>query len=203
MGKQPDGKEMLPYNAGMKGLKGSVDEGGVRVPFFVRWDGHIKPGRDVDRIAAHIDVLPTFAMLAAAQSPAEQVEGRSLLPLLENERAEWADRYLFTHQGRWPTGADPDQFQWKNFAVRNQRFRFVNNTQLYDMQADPGQTTNVIHKHADVVQQMQTAYDHWWKQTRPLMVNEDVPLSPTRPYHVLYDQQRQAEGIPAWVPPAL
>ena len=84
LGESAAGKPMLPFNAGMKGLKGSTDEGGVRVPFFVRWDGRIEPGVDHDRIAAHIDVFPTLAGLAGARQPAAQVEGRSLLPLFED-----------------------------------------------------------------------------------------------------------------------
>ena len=52
------------YNAGQKGLKGGVDEGGVRVPFFVRWHKKIKAGNNVKKIAAHIDIFPTFADLA-------------------------------------------------------------------------------------------------------------------------------------------
>jgi len=203
VGGQADGTEMRMFNAGMKGLKGSADEGGVRVPFFVRWDGHLEPGRDINRIAAHIDLLPTLAALAGAEQPVDQVEGRSLLPLLQKPDADWADRYLYTHQGRWKTGAEPNDFQWKNFAVRNQRFRFVNNNQLYDMQKDLGQTTNVIDQHADVVKEMRAAYDIWWQETRPLMVNEGVPMSPVRPFHVLFKKQTAAGGIPAWKAPAL
>jgi arylsulfatase len=200
MGHLPDGTPMLPYNAGMKGLKGSSDEGGVRVPFFVRWDGRIKAGRDIDRIAAHIDVFPTIATLAGADIPSSQVEGRNLLPLLEGARADWSDRFLFTHQGRWKTGENPDDYQWKNFAVRNQQFRFVNNNSLYDMQKDPGQTTNIIEQHPELVAQMRAAYEAFWRETRPLMVNEDVPMSPTRPFHELYRQQMAAGGIPDWNP---
>ena len=69
LGKLADGTKLFPYNADMKGLKGSADEGGVRVPFFVRWDGRVQPGRDVNRIAAHIDILPTLATLAKAKQP--------------------------------------------------------------------------------------------------------------------------------------
>ncbi|QDU98407.1 arylsulfatase [Lignipirellula cremea] len=203
LGATADGEKLMPYNAGMKGLKGSSDEGGVRVPFFVHWDGHLGPAHDIDTIAAHIDLFPTLVALAGAKEPAGQVEGRSLLPLLENPQADWQDRFLFTHQGRWPTGADPDKFQWQKFAVRNQRFRFVNNTDLYDMQADPGQTTNVIDQHPQLVEEMRKAYDAWWKGTRPLMVNEDAPMSPTKPFHVLYEKQLQNGGIPDWQPPKL
>lgn len=203
MGTLPDGTKMFPYNADMKGLKGSPDEGGVRVPFFIRWDGNIKPGQDVDRIAAHIDVFPTLAALAGAKLPEGQVGGRSLLPLVENPQAEWADRFLYTHCGRWKTGADPNKFQWQKFAIRNQRFRLVNNDALYDMQNDPGQTKNVIEEHPELVKEMRAAYDDWWKKTRPLMVNEDAPMSPTRPFHVLYEKQVKSGGIPQWTPPEL
>jgi len=203
MGKLPDGTPMYPYNADMKGLKGSSDEGGCRVPFFVRWDGHVAAGQDVDRIAAHIDVFPTIATLAGARLPEGQVEGRSLLPLLENPQVDWSDRYLFTHKGRWKTGENPDKYQWNGFAVRNQQYRFVDNHALYDMQQDPGQTKNIIDAHPDVVDTMRKEYDAWWKATRPLMVNEDAPMSPTRPFHEAYRQQQADGGIPAWIPPQL
>jgi len=203
LGTAPDGEELFAYNAGMKGLKGSPDEGGVRVPFFVRWQGRITPGREVDRIAAHIDLLPTLAALAGAKPPENQVEGRNLLPWIEDADARWPDRFLFTHVGRWKPGAEPDEHQWSRFAVRNQRFRLVGKTMLYDMEKDPAQTTNVIEKHPDVARDMLSAYDQWWKKTRPLMVNEDVPMSPTRPFHVLYEKQRKTGGIPDWKPAGL
>lgn len=200
LGQDSDGKDIMPYNSDMRGLKGSPDEGGVRVPFFVRWDGHWKPGRDIDRIAADIDVFPTITAIAGAELPAGQVEGRSLLPLLEDAQTSWTDRNLYTHVGRWATGKEPNDFQWKNFSVRNQRFRFVNNTELFDMEADPGQTKNVIEQHPDVVNEIRAAYDKWWKVTRPMMVNESAAMSPTRPFHELYNAQLADGGIPEWKP---
>jgi len=198
MGKLPDGTEMRPYNAGMRGLKGSTDEGGVRVPFFVRWDGHWPAGRDVDRIAGDIDIFPTLAAIAGASLPNRQVEGRNLVPLLDDPSATWPDRFLFTHVGRWPTGEEPDQYQWKNFSVRNQRFRLVNNHELFDMEADPGQTRNVLEHHSDIVAEMRLAYEAWWKETRPMMINETAPMSKTRPFHELYEAQLKQTGIPEW-----
>jgi arylsulfatase A-like enzyme len=203
LGQAADGTPLLPYNAGMRGLKGSPDEGGVRVPFMVRWDGHIAPGRNIDRIAAHIDLLPTLAALAGAKSPEHQVEGRDLLPLIEGTANDWPDRFLFTHVGRWKTGDEPDRWQWKNFSIRNQRFRLVNETELFDMEHDPGQKANVIDQHPEVVAAMRVAYDRFWKEARPLMVNETAPMSPTRPFHELYRQQMQATGIPRWQTPEL
>ncbi len=201
IGTGEDGEKLFPYNAGMKGQKGSSDEGGCRVPFFVRWDGEVKPGQDVDTVAAHIDLLPTLASLAGAALPKDQVEGRDLLPLIEEPGRNWQDRYLFTHKGRWKTGANPDDHQWSGFAVRNQQYRFVDNNALYDMKQDPSQELNIIDDHPQIVKQMRAVYDSWWQETRPLMVNESAPMSPVRPFHVLFEQQMSDGGIPDWQAP--
>lgn len=202
VGKAADGSKMMAYNSEMKGQKGSADEGGVRVPFFMRWDGKIKTG-EVDRIAAHIDLLPTLVDLAGGKLPDGQVEGRSLLPLVADPKSEWADRYLFTHVARWKTGADPDASKWGKFAVRNQRFRMVGEKNLYDMEKDPSQKQNVIDQHPQVVKEMRAAYEKFWSETKPLMVNESAPMSPVKPFHVLYEKQVENGGIPKWVPPSL
>jgi len=197
------------YNGGMKGLKNSNDEGGSRVPFFVRWPGRIEAGRDVDTLAAHIDILPTLAALAGAPIPEKQVEGRSLLPLLQTDASvDWADRCIFNHICRWKTGANPDDFKDVHFSARNQRYRLVGpkragQPELYDMVEDPGQKTNVAEKHPEVVKAMLDAYHQYWKEARPLMVNEDAPMSPVRPYHVAYAAQLENGGIPEWQEPAL
>ena len=86
--------------------------------------------------------------------------------------------------------------------MRNQRFRLVDKN-LYDMAKDPNQTTDVADKHPEMVKTMRDAYDKFWKEARPLMVNEKAPMSPTRPFHVLYAKQLEAGGIPDWQPPKL
>ncbi len=189
------------FNAGQKGLKGSVDEGGVRVPFFVRWDGRYAP-RDISRVSAHIDILPTLAAVAGAKLPPNQVEGRSLLPLLLGQKIRIPDRYLFSQKARWPTGSEPNKHQWNNFAVRNDRYRLVGQ-QLFDLLADPGQKTDVAARHPGVVKEMRSAYDKFWKEARPLMVNEQAPMSKTRPFHVWFKEQMEQGGIPPWSPPGL
>ena len=203
LGTSKEGKPMLGFNAGMKGAKGSSDEGGVRVPFFVRWPGKFGAGKAVQRICAHIDLLPTLADIAGIeQLPKGQVEGRSLVPLLKNPKTKWKDRYLFTQGARWKTGSEPTDHMWKRFAVRNERFRLVENS-LYDMKKDPSQKTDVASEHPEVVKAMRAAYEKFWKETRPLMVNEDVPMSPTRPFHVLHAKQLKEGGIPEWKAPKL
>ena len=175
--------------------------------------GRSQAGRDICHLAAHIDILPTLAALAGAALPEKQVEGRSLLPLLEGKAADWSDRFIFNNICRWPLGADPDKFKDVNFSVRNQRFRYVGPkagrrgaktpAQLFDMEADPGQTTDVLAQHPEVAQRMRAAYEEYWQKARPLMVNENDPLSPIRPYWEWYERQRETIGIPDWKAPAL
>jgi arylsulfatase len=202
---QKNGRPYELHAAGLRSAKGSPYEGGTRVPAFWRWKGVLPEGRDIDALTAHIDLFDTFAQLAGAKIPegTQPRDGRSLLPLLEQSDADWPERYLFIHKGRWPKGAEPDDHKFADCAVRGPRFRLVNNSELYDIAADPGETTNVIDRHSEVVARMRAAYDEWWSRTRPLMVNEDVPNSPTRPFWVLYEKQRETAGIPDWTPPEL
>ena len=58
-------------------------------------------------------------------------------------------------------------------------------------------------RHPEVVKQMRAAYNKFWQEARPLMVNEKAPMSRTRPFHVWYKEQMEKGGIPNWVPPAL
>ena len=177
------------YNAGMKGKKGSVDEGGTRVPCFLRWPGVLKGGTDVDRVAAHLDMLPTFAEIVGAQPrEADQLQGRSLVPLLRDPAADWQDRYLFSHRGRWAKGK-AESAKYGPFSVRSQRFRLVGRDALYDMQADPGQKTNVIARHREQADAMLAAYDRWWEGALPRMVNEDAPEEGPNTFKAMFHKQ--------------
>jgi len=184
-----NGPAASTYNGDMKGKKGSVDEGGTRVPLFIRWPGVFKTGQDIDRIARHIDLLPTLAAITGGE-PKEQdkLQGRSLVPLLKDADADWSDRYLFFHKGRWKKGG-ADDAKLKNFAVRNQRFRMIGANQLYDMQNDPGQKQNVIGEHPEVAKDMLAAYEKWWAGARPNMVNEDAPLEGPNTFKAMYWEQ--------------
>ena len=86
-----NGPNSMRFAGPFRGMKATVHEGGIRSPFFVRWPGRLLPGTVSDRIAAHIDLLPTLADAAGASVPARaNVDGRSLLPLLEGEESRLA-----------------------------------------------------------------------------------------------------------------
>ncbi len=124
------------WNGGMRGRKGSTDEGGVRSPLFVRWKGKIEAGREVEEIAGAIDLFPTLADLAGVDVEwANPTDGVSLKPLLVGVQAgSWPGRRLFSHWGG-------------RVSVRTQRFRLDDKGRLYDMYEDPGQARDVAADH--------------------------------------------------------
>ena len=68
---------------------------------------------------------------------------------------------------------------------------------------DPAEKNNVIKQHPEVAGKMLAAYDQWWAEVRPFMVNEDVPLAKERPSHAAFGKQQAEKGIPAWTAPDL
>jgi len=175
------------FNAGMREHKGTPYNGGTRVASFWRWPAGFKGGVEVDRLTAHIDVFPTFAELAGAEIKT-RIDGRSLLPLLKDPQSEWPDRFLFTHVGRWPRG-QARASKYANCAVLGSQFHLVNNTELYDVKADPGESKNVIAEHPEIVATMRRAYDQWWGEIVPALVNEDAVGPKINPFKALYWKQ--------------
>ena len=194
-----NGPSASNYNGDHKGKKGSVDEGGTRVPSFWRWPGVLKPGTDIDRITNHYDILPTFAEIAGGSpKQPEQLHGRSLVPLLHDADAPWEDRFRVFHKGRWAKG-QAAQSRDNGFAVRNQRFRLVGRNSLYDMEKDPSQEMNVIEDYPEIAKQMNEVYDTWFDGALPNMVNEDAPLTGHNTFHLMYWKQYDMEIPPVKV----
>jgi len=180
------------FNAGLRGGKNTPYQGGTRAPCFFRWPaGGIPAGMECAALSSAIDIFPTLAAITRAKlSPTaqQQVEGRSLLPLLKNPQAAWSNRTLVTHVGRWPKGQVAEA-KFKGCSIRDDQFTLVNNAELYDLKEDPGETKNVIAMHPDVVKNLRAAYEQWWQELPPLLVNEDV-LGPTiNPMKELYWKQ--------------
>ena len=149
------------YTAGLRGWKGSVYDGGIRVPCFIRWPNGFSGGRDIDRIAAAIDITPTLLSLCAVslnEGPA--FDGVTLAPLLRESPAAlpWPDRTLFF---QWHRGDIPEAF--KNSAVRNQRWKLVNGAELYDMSGDPAEERDVAPLYPEIVKELRDAYLNWFQ----------------------------------------
>ena len=134
------GGSALPLRDG----KFSTYEGGMREPCIMRWPGKIPAGRVCDKVCGTIDLLPTCARLAGAEIPADRViDGKDILPLMEGRPdASSPHEAYFYYQG--------DNLE----AVRSGKWklrRAENNPELYDLQADIGEKTNLADKHPEIV----------------------------------------------------
>jgi hypothetical protein len=143
----------------MRGNKGSPYDGGHRVPCFLRWPaGGLSGGKDVGRLTAHIDLLPTLIELCRLPSPkGVKFDGASLVPLLRDASAEWPDRVLITDSQRIE---QPEK--WRQSAVMTDRWRLINGKELYEIHADPAQKNDLSATHPEVVGKLRQAYEDWW-----------------------------------------
>ena len=153
------------FNAGMRGKKGSPYDGGHRVPCFLHWPagGFDKPVT-VDRLAAHLDWLPTLIDLCALRLPKPIVfDGVSLKPLLAGPRTPQPERTLIlgTPQNQAGPNQSPPRYG-VNCAVMTDRWRLVNDKELYDMTTDPGQQRDLARTQPRVVNELHAAYQRYW-----------------------------------------
>lgn len=154
------------FNGGMRGGKGSLFEGGQRVPCFVRWPGKLEPGRRVTQIAQHVDVLPTLLELVNVPMPTEHpVDGVSLEPLLRGDSVEWPERLLFEVSGRG--GKDGNSIPKYPGTVRSDTHRWVHDNKqemLFDLRDDPGEKNNIAARQPEIATQLSRAYEEWFHQ---------------------------------------
>jgi arylsulfatase len=189
------------FNAGMRAQKGTAYLGGTRASSFWRWPGAIAPA-DISALSAHIDLLPTVAEIIGARLDgkySQQVEGRSLLPLLKNPASSWPERTLVTHVGRWPRFSDPDAAKFTNCSIRTPRWHLVSTKaplangkpawELYDVSADMSESKDLAAANGDVVAKLAASYDAWWSAIRPALVNEKAIGPRMNPFKEMYWQQ--------------
>jgi arylsulfatase A-like enzyme len=146
-----NGPNSARWNGGMKGRKGSTDEGGVRAPLLIRWPARIRPGTVIREIAGAIDLLPTLSALAGVpRAGTKPLDGKDLSPLLLGTARDWPDRMIFSHwNGR--------------ISVRTRQHRLDGAGALFDMIADPGQTRDVAAEQPRVAAALSGAVAAWRK----------------------------------------
>lgn len=170
-----NGPNGVRYNANMKGIKGSVDEGGVRVPCFVRWKGKITPHK-IKTLGSHIDIFPTLQEICGLKSvKTKPLDGISLVKsLLGNDQK--VEREIYSHV------AQPEK-NIKAFpgAVRTNQYRLIvkeNTTELYDMLKDPEQKYNIASTETATLEKLKSDYQNWFadvsKEIKPEL---SIPIS--------------------------
>jgi len=172
-----NGPQQSRYIAGMRGRKGSVYRGGVRVPFFMRYPG--VESKDVNVTTAHIDVLPTIAEICGTKLPGQRViDGKSLFPLITKENYDWKERSLFLY---W-TRRYPELYN--NIALYKGNYKLVGFTsfdagiadfELYNIKDDPYEQENVIQENTDIAEKLKTELDLTY---RDLISSENIVHQP-------------------------
>lgn len=163
------------YNAGMRGAKCSLWEGGHRVPCFIHWPaGELGEPRDIGGLTEVQDILPTLADFCGLDLPRrEQLDGLSLAEVVRGNAAVPEDRMLVINYSRMPSGdyPTPDSrsiMHDDEAAVLWRRWRLLENTALYDLDADPLQSRNVIEQHPDIAAKLRAHLDAWWAAAGPV-----------------------------------
>ena len=154
-----NGPQRQRYNSGMRGIKATVYEGGIRVPFFLRWPVAVKPGRIDRTLAAHIDVMPTLAEVCGGKVPRDRkIDGRSLMPIVRGDSGGWADRTMFF---QWHRGNVPEMH--RAACARNQRWKLVEGRELYDLENDPAESKNVAAANPEIAARLRKEYEEWFR----------------------------------------
>jgi arylsulfatase A-like enzyme len=158
-----NGPQQRRYIAGMRGLKGSVYRGGVRVPCFIRYPSLFKGNSEIDVNTANIDIMPTVADICNADLPSGRViDGKSMLPLINGNTTGWQERPLFFY---W-TRKYPELYN--NIAIQKGEYKLVGQTdfdaginkfELYDIAHDPYERDNFIMKNMDIANEMKDDLD--------------------------------------------
>jgi len=148
---------MLGYAGEFRGGKHEQYEGGTRVPFIIRWPGHVQAGRvETENIGSFIDWMPTLCAIAGIEEVPNQIDGEDISDIwFGNDRPR--SKALF-----WKTSASGStpairDGQWKMHLPRRQR----GDVELYDLSQDPSESKNVAHQHPDVVASLTKKVQTW------------------------------------------
>ena len=157
-----NGPQQFRYNSNMKGLKGTVYNGGTRVPFYIKYAEKFKNSKVISRMSAHIDILPTILELCNLKIPSDRkIDGQSLVPLINSK--PFNDRHLFSY---W-TRRFPEKYI--NMSIQNDNYKLVGNNdyngkikdfELYDLIADPLESKNVINQNIEIAKSFKIEMDN-------------------------------------------
>ena len=183
--------------------KGSLHEGGIRVPLIARWPGKIAPGSRSDSLVHFVDLLPTLAEVAGAKPPADHVlDGRSFLPLLTGQ-GSFTDRTLFTHyphyvmhwgttpgdavvEDRWKLIRHPHDhvtYPGERKVPESLEYHTTPHIALYDLQADPAERENIAAQHPEIVASLEKKLDAFLTEAAAKQPSANPDYDPANPKH--------------------
>ena len=203
------------YNAGMKGGKQELFEGGHRVPLFIKGPKEIigKP-KVIDELTHVQDLLPTLASSIGVKKMPQKMDGVNLLPLMKGDVSNLKDRMLVVNFTKTPWRVNfPDEDTPDNAAkplkergaVLWEKWRYLNDKTLYDVSKDPHEDTDIASMYPKVVAKMSEHLNTWWNDVKDDAnkihrvtigsTNENpIMLSACDWYNIFVDQQKQVRN---------
>ena len=136
----------------LRGMKGSLYEGGIRVPLIVRWPGQVKPGTTSDLPVAFWDMLPTLSDAAGIATP-KSLDGISIVPTLTGKGEQPKHEFLYWEFPGYGGQQAVRAGNWK--IVRQNMSKGLSDFELYDLEADPAESKNLAAEHPEVVKRLQ------------------------------------------------
>ncbi|QDT44699.1 Arylsulfatase precursor [Gimesia alba] len=154
-----------------RGMKGRVNEGGIRSVLLAHWPAQLKAGTVNNRIAAHYDVFPTILAATGVDKPeALKLDGVNVLPLLKNQAESWPERALFL---QWHRGDEPTPRTNAAVVTQNYKMTFSKENEpgkLFDLTKDPAESKDLADKKAKLAKKLTRQYNNWFadvSSTRP------------------------------------
>ncbi len=174
-GYQEIGYKGITSNAPLRGGKGMLYEGGVRVPFIVRWPRVTRPGTTCNEPTIHVDVYATLLDLAGAPKPPQSLDGESMLPLLKDPSARLKRDAIYTHFPGYLEGQVPGR--WRTTPVgtiqmgdwKLLEFFETGRLELYNLRDDLGERSNLSEKMPDKTRELHTRLVEWRKSLNAAM----------------------------------
>ena len=174
-----NGPQQTRYVGGMRGLKGDVFNGGVRVPFYLKYPALYKGNKDVETMSAHLDVLPTLSEICEVEMPKDRIiDGKSLVPLIEGRQVEWEDRSLFFYWSR----RYPELYN--NMAIQKAGYKLVGKTdydaaiedfELFYLKKDPYEQRNLVNENKALAMDLKMEMDNIYNE---LILSENLVHPP-------------------------
>ncbi|MEM9281973.1 MAG: sulfatase-like hydrolase/transferase [Verrucomicrobiota bacterium] len=155
-GPHQEGQHLVDFfdsNGPLRGQKRDLYEGGVRVPTIATWPGRIPAGSTSDHLSGFVDVFPTFAEIAGFELP-ENLDGKSFAPTLFGNEAE-QQKHEFLYWEFLEQGGKKGVVTSKWKAIQLDSLKDPQPTELYDLENDPSETTDIAEQFPEVVQQME------------------------------------------------
>jgi len=193
-----NGPQQPRYVSGLRGRKGSVYEGGIKVPSFWYWPGKTKQDYEIKTPSAHFDIVPTLLDVCGIQED-NSLDGKSLWPLINGDQVDWADRPMIYY---WTRGfTEP----YHNIAIRKGPYKLVghgdykmpvDDFELFNLDENPYETDDISSQFPEIVSDLKLEFDTWYEEIMKSPNHKPLLLLFSGLYpHIIYDLLMCQRGL--------